>query len=226
MKIFLTERIEENNILEYIKYKLNLKDLYFLASGEEGAVYEIDKFRVIKLTKNNPYMFKHFLNKQFKHLMNVYNIGEIEIPSKFIGSGQIYLPPIKFFELNSNHKLYYIISENLVYLPDKIVNYVYEIMDIYAKYTREYKKNSLYVIRNHKKSLLEAIKQNKKLDDKGKLIGYQIVAAMQELVDNGIEDFDLHEGNIMLDRKGNIKLIDFDDNFYGYKSEILNNRIR
>lgn len=69
------------------------------------------------------------------------------------------------------------------------------------------------------KTLLEHF-QNDDVENPEKI--YDVVRAIiDELYDNGIAYFDIHPENFMIDKKGNIHLIDFDAQYIKYEQNIM-----
>lgn len=226
MKIFISERIEEQNFLLYIQNKLNISSLEYLDTGYEGIVYAINDYKVIKLTRNNPITFKSLINKNFKHLMNVYSIGEIIIPKKFIDSKGNIIIDGKSYSINNEGKYYYIISERLYELSYLKAVYIDEIYDMLYRLTKEYNFNIVKDINKNINLIINTIEDSEELNDDGKKLALELIECFKELGKSEIKDFDFHTGNIMMNKNNVLKLIDYDDNLYGKKTGELKNIIR
>ena len=224
MRIYINERIDENNFTEYIKNKLNLKNMEFLGYGFEGVVYAIDKYRVIKFTPNYPSGMQNLLNKSFKHLMNVYTIGKIEVPKKFIEKIGDRASRVSFSTDSDFNKptyikgqhIYYIISERLIPVPSlKSANQSKDTGILSAiNIIHDFLVNDKYTVHDHD-ILYDYFNDNymiKKLALKKndiKIIN-QVLLGFKELSENNIIFKDLNRNNIMQNADGVIKIIDYD----------------
>lgn len=243
MKIYINEKIQEDNFIDYIKNKFKFKNLEYLGSGLEGATYKIDPYRVIKFTRTSPVDYRPFLNRRFTHLMNVYAIGQIEVPSKFIEysdtDGDYILVNIPKSKDNNGikplnvykNKIYYIISQ-MLYKPNNI-NIIKQVVTIIREFFILNKINIWdydilynyffedgdFVVDVYNLSLLDKriyndiIKAKKTFKYQHYRILLQIIKGFEELTDNDIDAFDIHSGNIMMTKDGTLKLIDYDMNF-------------
>lgn len=213
---FLNEesKIQEDNFIEYIKNKFGFKKLEYINSGIEGTVYNIDDKKVLKITRNIPIGYKNFLNKNFKHLMNVYNIGEITVPKKFITSwSRDYYTILDgnntiAFIKKGQQKVFFVIAErlypykNMDTLED-IINPLSHSMSYYGWSTSDYE----YIYYNSNYIFNDRILTDEEIN-----IFEQIIDALKELHENGIKKFDFNTGNILTNKQGQLKLVDYDDN--------------
>ena len=214
---FLNEesKIQEDNFIDYVKNKFGFKKLEYINSGIEGTVYNIDDKKILKITRNIPIGYKNFLNKKFKNLMNVYSIGEITVPNKFITSwsrdyytildGKNQIAFIK----KGQQKVFFVIAERLYPYKnmdalENIINPLGFSMYYYGWSTSDYE----YIYHNPN----DIYDINYEFTDEEINIFEQIIYAFKELHENGIKKFDFNIGNILTNKQGQLKLIDYDDN--------------
>jgi hypothetical protein len=258
MKIYISERIQEDSFLDYIKNKLNLKNLEFLGYGAEGVTFAIDPYKVIKLTRTYPKDYEPFLNKKFNHLMNVYNIGEIDVPLKFIEKNKTQkiinfnVDNISSHSIESlkDNKIYYFIAERLydseyvnydshvmvktvrrfLFINRINISYYDKIYDFFfndAELLVDIKDEPSYI-----KDMYETmIKNIDNMTNEDMIYIKQLIEGFKELVNNNIYNFDLHPGNVLFNKDGVLKLIDYDynividknlDNIYNKKYPMKN----
>lgn len=248
MKIYINEKIQEDNFIDYIKNKFKFKNLEYLGSGLEGAVFKINPYKVIKFTRTLPVDYRPFLNRRFKHLMNVYAIGEIDVPSKFINSyPDVDDPDVDEYDyiiLNKSrdvlnvykNKIYYIISQMLYkpnnidiikqvvtvirdfFILNKINIWDYDILYNYFFEDGDFVVDVYNLSGLNKRIYNDIIKAKKTFKYEHYRILLQIIKGFEELTDNDIDAFDIHSGNIMMTKDGTLKLIDYDMNFNKQKN--------
>jgi hypothetical protein len=233
MKIYINERIQEDNFLEYIKNKLNLKKLEFLGTGAEGITFAINLYKVIKFTRTYPQDYEPFLNKNFNHLMNVYNVGEIDISKKFIHNSTRNTKYIKFsnkeniynYDVNViNNKIYYVIAERLydnIDINDVInaVVFLHYVMDTsiidYSLIKDYFLKNKKINVDSDNQIVLQfyqrLVELKNNFTDKDIFYLKQLIKALEELFNNNIDGFDLRINNVLFTKDGDLKLIDYDN---------------
>ena len=256
MRIYINERILEDSFLSYIKNRLKLKNLVFISHGAEGITFAINDYRIIKFTRTYPQDYEPFLNEKFDHLMNVYNIGEIDVPKKFITTLSTNNDTKKYVKLKStvddkflyfiqslkDNKIYYVIAERLYdnqWIKDTYINeiinaingyiYIYEvnITSYYDMYQFFLENKGIEEMKEYVKSLSfykrdtfdRLVNFKDTLSYRGKYYIYQILKAFEDISNvSDITHFDLHLGNILFNKKNEVKLIDYDNNFVDEKN--------
>lgn len=118
---FINEKIRLepgfDDFLDWLSEKLGIQIGTFLDSGDYGAVFEIDRYRVIKIDSlsKNAITAQYLINKNLPGLTRIYSVGKILVPGRF--------QKFTLFSRWQDDKgiLYYIIMER-VKIPKKSVH--------------------------------------------------------------------------------------------------------
>jgi predicted RNA-binding Zn-ribbon protein involved in translation (DUF1610 family) len=197
-------------IKDKLSKRLNLKIGDPIAGGTEGIIFEIDKYKVIKISGphnpidiNKPYhRYGKLTKKNFKRIVNIhqsgiYHYSHLDVTVEFIIMERL--------DEKSTEKIgddIYEISLRLMQLGILKHDYIDEALDfILATKIKDLKK----IIPNRFMNLVTQIKK-----------------LQQELLINNIKMIDFHPGQLCYNRFGVLKLIDVSDN---YTDEIHKNVI-
>ena len=81
-KVIRKRKLKES-FIQWLSSRLQLKIGNRISRGMEGAVYELDKKRVIKITDPNYTYLENFVNIRIDGIAQIYHVGSIKVPERF-----------------------------------------------------------------------------------------------------------------------------------------------
>lgn len=245
-KLTASEKTEE--FLKWFSMKSGIKIGKRLGQGEYGIVYEIDNYRVIKITDNIVYNQYSLLNKNVEGIIRIYQAGLIKVPKRFTSfiidkednGSCIYLSNRLRLDLDESMSIGYIVMERLN-VNDECeirVNDLEKLLKIFSdRYKSEFRYN--HMISNYFSFFNRMIKTNpvktkgflddfisNMMDYKGLFSNFYntikdvMILYKALLYIAGIMDYeDIHKDQFGLNNKGELKLYDIGENDLDFEDE-------
>lgn len=215
------KEIKLSDLANLISKKLNYDNAEFIASGADGVVYSISDNLILKITnsKQEANIVYELIGKELKHIINYYNIFQIETKKYKLISSQLRFP---YFD-----EMYFIIAEKCIVNNDipKIITDIQNIMvDANIKISTKnffkilLEENNLNIIKKYLDKF--TLSPFLYLKSKDEFYNYyeQLVNIAKEMKNNNIENIDGHAWNFGI-KNGNLCLFDI-LNKKRYKSNI------